>query len=70
VASWQEHGWIMLLSGLFGALAGISILTGFPRTTLWGLALLLGIDLLAHRAARLSYAWLPSPTDGGKARRL
>jgi uncharacterized membrane protein HdeD (DUF308 family) len=68
VGSWHEHGWIMLLSGLFGALAGLSILAGFPRTTLWVLALLLGIDLIAHGAAWLSFAWLPSPTDGGKAR--
>ena len=67
-ASWQAHGWIMVLSGLFGALAGLSILAGFPRTTLWGLALLLGIDLMAHGAAWLSFAWLPTAADGGKAR--
>jgi uncharacterized membrane protein HdeD (DUF308 family) len=64
-ASWKAHGWIMVLSGLFGALAGLSILAGFPRTTLWGLALLLGIDLMAHGVAWLSYAWLPSSADGG-----
>jgi len=69
VVSWREHGWIMLLSGLFGALAGLAILSGFPRTTLWGLALLLGIDLMAHGAAWLSSAWLPSPADGGKVGR-
>ncbi len=68
VGSWQEHGWIMVLSGLFGALAGLSILAGFPRTTLWGLALLLGIDLMAHGAAWLSFAWLPSPVDGGNGK--
>jgi hypothetical protein len=37
----------MLLSGLFGALAGLSILTGLSRATLWSLAFLLSIDLVA-----------------------
>ena len=69
VGSWKENGWVMLLSGLFGALAGLAILTGFPRTTLWVLALLLGVDLLAHGAAWLSYVWLPSPSHDGKTRR-
>jgi uncharacterized membrane protein HdeD (DUF308 family) len=69
VGSWRENGWVMVLSGLFGALAGIVILTGFPRTTLWVLALLLGVDLLAHGAAWLSYVWLPSPAHNGKTQR-
>jgi uncharacterized membrane protein HdeD (DUF308 family) len=70
VGSWREHGWIMLLSGLFGVLAGVIVLTGFPRTTLWVLALLLGIDLIAHGAAWLSHAWLPSAADDVKAGRI
>jgi uncharacterized membrane protein HdeD (DUF308 family) len=57
---WQDAGWIMLLSGAFGVLAGLAILTGFPRTTLWVLGLLLGIDLMSHGAAWLTYGWLPA----------
>jgi len=70
VGSWKENGWVMLLSGLFGALAGLAILTGFPRTTLWVLALLLGVDLLVHGVAWLSYVWLPSPAHDGKTREI
>jgi uncharacterized membrane protein HdeD (DUF308 family) len=66
VGSWQENGWVMLLSGVFGVLAGLAVLTGFPKTTLWGLAVLLGIDLMSHGAAWLSLAW-PSSADGGRA---
>lgn len=57
---WASHGWIMLVSGLFGVLAGLVILTGFPITGLWVLGLLLGIDLISHGMAWLTYAWLPA----------
>ena len=57
---WREAGWLMLLSGAFGILAGLVILTGFPMTGLWVLGLLLGIDLISHGVAWLTYAWLPS----------
>ena len=57
---WKEAGWIMLVSGIFGVLAGLVILTGFPMTGLWVLGLLLGIDLIAHGAAWLTYASLPT----------
>jgi uncharacterized membrane protein HdeD (DUF308 family) len=65
-ASWHRYGWIMVLSGLFGALAGLVILTGLA-TTSWGLALLLGIDLMAHGVAWLMLAWLPLPSVGARA---
>lgn len=57
---WKEAGWIMLISGAFGILAGLVILTGFPMTGLWVLGLLLGIDLISHGVAWLTYAWLPA----------
>src|SRR5262245_16828475 len=60
VTHWQEAGWLMLLSGVFGILAGAVIVTGFPMSGLWVLGLLLGIDLIAHGAAWLTYAWLPA----------
>ena len=57
---WKEAGWIMLLSGLFGILAGLVILTGFPKTGLWVLGFLLGVDLLTHGLGWLTYAWQPA----------
>jgi uncharacterized membrane protein HdeD (DUF308 family) len=50
----------MLLSGVFGILAGVVILVGFPKTTLWVLGLVLGMDLLFHGVAWLTYARLPA----------
>ena len=48
----------MLLSGAFGVLAGLLILSGFPRNHFWLLGLLLGIDLISHGAAWLTYGRL------------
>ena len=59
IRHWREAGWIMLLSGLFAVLAGLVILSGFPRTTFWILGLLLGIDLMSHGAAWLTYGRRP-----------
>jgi uncharacterized membrane protein HdeD (DUF308 family) len=56
----KDAGWIMLLSGAFGILAGLVILTGFPMTGLWVLGFLLGVDLLSHGVAWLTYAWRPA----------
>jgi uncharacterized membrane protein HdeD (DUF308 family) len=60
VSHWKDAGWFMLLSGVVGVLAGLVILTGFPMTGLWVLGLLLGIDLVAHGIAWLTYGWLSS----------
>jgi uncharacterized membrane protein HdeD (DUF308 family) len=57
---WQDAGWIMLLSGTFGVLAGAIIIARWPMSGLWVLGLLLGIDLLSHGLAWLLYAWAPS----------
>lgn len=59
VSHWQQAGWVMLLSGIFGVLAGLVILTGFPTTGLWVLGFLLGVDLICHGLGWLTYAWLP-----------
>jgi uncharacterized membrane protein HdeD (DUF308 family) len=59
ITHWREAGWIMLLSGVFGVLAGLVILTGFPMTGLWVLGFLLGVDLISHGIGWLAYAWLP-----------
>jgi uncharacterized membrane protein HdeD (DUF308 family) len=65
VSYWKDAGPIMLLSGVFGILAGLVVLTGFPRTTLWALGVLLGIDLVGHGLAWINCGWLrPSRRDG------
>ena len=60
ISHWKEAGWIMLLSGVFGVLAGLVILTGFPMTGLWVLGFVLGVDLISHGIAWLTYAWQPT----------
>ena len=55
-AHWQQGGWMMLISGLLGLLAGVLILSGFPTISLWALGFLLGIDLISHGLAWLLYA--------------
>ena len=60
ISHWREAGWIMLLSGVFGVLAGLVILTGFPMTGLWVIGFLLGVDLIAHGLGWLAYAWRPT----------
>jgi uncharacterized membrane protein HdeD (DUF308 family) len=62
VSHWREAGWIMLLSGAFGILAGLVILSGFPMTGLWVLGFILGVDLISHGVAWLTYAWQPTAT--------
>ncbi|MCV3211137.1 HdeD family acid-resistance protein [Mesorhizobium sp. YC-39] len=60
VKHWSDVGWTMVLSGAFGFLAGLVILTGWPTTGLWVLGFLLGIDLISHGIAWLAYGWLPA----------
>jgi uncharacterized membrane protein HdeD (DUF308 family) len=55
-AHWRQNGWMMLISGLFGVLAGVLILFGFPSISLWALGFLLGVDLISHGLAWLLYA--------------
>ncbi|MEH2481832.1 uncharacterized membrane protein HdeD (DUF308 family) [Nitrobacteraceae bacterium AZCC 2146] len=55
-AHWERNGWMMLISGIFGALAGALILFGFPTISLWALGFLLGVDLISHGLAWLLHA--------------
>ncbi len=58
---WREAGWSLLLSGIIGALAGGVILSEWPQSGLWVLGLCLGIDLIFHGFAWISYSLsLPS----------
>jgi uncharacterized membrane protein HdeD (DUF308 family) len=65
ISHWREAGWPMMLSGAFGAGAGLVVLAEFPKTGLWLLALLLGIDFLAHGVAWLRFAFFPRPDKAG-----
>jgi len=56
-AHWRQNGWLMLISGAFGLIAGLLILFGIPSISLWALGLLLGVDLLSHGLAWLFYAF-------------
>jgi uncharacterized membrane protein HdeD (DUF308 family) len=57
---WNDAGWIMLLSGIVGVLAGALIIARWPMSGLWVLGLLLGVDLLSHGIAWLLYSGAPS----------
>jgi uncharacterized membrane protein HdeD (DUF308 family) len=50
-------GRLMLVSGVVGIAAGIMILAHWPRSGLWAIGLLVGIDLIAHGIAWLAVAW-------------
>ena len=67
ISHWREAGWVMLLSGVFGVLAGLVILTGFPMTGLWVLGFLLGVDLISHGIGWLAYARLPTANAASSA---
>lgn len=54
---WGSAGWLMVLSGVFGILAGAIILSGWPATGLWVIGFLLGIDLISHGLGWLLIAW-------------
>ena len=55
---WEMWGWLLLISGALGVLAGLVIMTGFPMTGLWVLGLCLGIDLFVHGLWWLAFAFL------------
>ena len=50
----------LLLSGIFGIVAGAIVLTGWPISGLWAMGLLIGLDLLLQGAAWVAYAWRPA----------
>lgn len=56
-ARWGQGGWMMLISGLFGLLAGALLLFNFPTMSAWLLGFLLGVDLISHGLAWSLYAF-------------
>jgi uncharacterized membrane protein HdeD (DUF308 family) len=57
IKHWRQIGWVFLVSGLFGILAGLVILTGFPRSGMWVLGFVFAFDLIIHGVAWLTYGW-------------
>ena len=58
---WQTWGWLLILSGLVAILAGLVIFAGWPRSGLWVLGLLLGIDFIFHGVGWLTFAFALRP---------
>lgn len=59
--AWSDRGWLLALSGVFGIVAGLIILSGWPGSGLWVIGLLLAIDLIFHGFGWLALAWRPGP---------
>jgi uncharacterized membrane protein HdeD (DUF308 family) len=63
--------WLILVSGLFGVLAGVMVLIGWPSSGLWAIGVFLGIDLIVHglgwivasRQVTIQHSAPPSQTD-------
>ncbi|MBN9068096.1 MAG: DUF308 domain-containing protein [Rhizobiales bacterium] len=51
---------VMFISGLFGLVAGLLILIGWPSTGIWVIGAFLGIDLVLHGLGWLVTAWHPA----------
>jgi uncharacterized membrane protein HdeD (DUF308 family) len=48
IREWQMLGWLLLVSGIIGILAGLVILMKWPLSGLWVFGLVVGVDLLVH----------------------
>jgi uncharacterized membrane protein HdeD (DUF308 family) len=54
---WQTFGWLLLISGIAGVLAGLVILAKWPLSGLWVFGLVVGIDLLLHGLWWVASGW-------------
>lgn len=45
---WEWYGWLLVLSGIVGIVAGLVILSQWPISGIWVLGMLIGVDLLLH----------------------
>ena len=59
---WQDVGWLLLVSGLIGLLAGLVVWSGWPVTGLWVFGFVVGIDLVIHGLWWLAVAFGDSET--------
>lgn len=58
--TWSDGGWLLLVAGVFGIIAGAIVFSGWPDKGLWLIGLLLGIDLILHGVGWLLYALQPA----------
>lgn len=54
---WNDLGWLLMLSGAVGVLAGFVILAGWPITGLWVFGVVIGADFLIYGIFWLAYAF-------------
>ena len=54
---WQDFGWLLLVSGIVGVLAGLVILAKWPLSGLWVFGLVVGIDLVLHGTWWVVFGW-------------
>jgi uncharacterized membrane protein HdeD (DUF308 family) len=64
---WQEHGWLLLVSGLVGIVLGVVLLAGFPWSGLVVPGLMLGVDLIVHGAWWLTLGFFVRRPQGGES---
>jgi len=46
--NWEAYGWLLLLSGLVGILAGVVLISKWPIAGLWFFGAVIGVDLILH----------------------
>ena len=54
---WHRYGWLLLLSGIVGILAGLVILAKWPLSGLWVFGLVVGADLILHGLWWVASGW-------------
>jgi uncharacterized membrane protein HdeD (DUF308 family) len=54
---WENLGWLLLTSGIFGVLAGAVLLAKWPISGLWFFGALVGVDLILHGLWWITSGW-------------
>ncbi len=62
---WQDHGWILTVSGLLSLALGVVLILGFPWSGLVVPGILLGVDLIFQGSWWLTVGlWVRRPHEG------
>ena len=62
---WQDHGWLLTISGLLSLALGVVLILGFPWSGLVVPGILLGVDLIFQGAWWLTVGlWVRRPHEG------